>query len=274
MSSHLRTAHQRPTALSPASASPRRRSGAARVTLMCVVLVVAGLPGCSLFDKRVDILLIGDSIMSQSGQFTESYLIEQPNVGSASTHTEAINGSGLLTPGLCDDCDWLGRAPKLIETYEPKIVLVLFIGNYADDEFWTGTDGQPVPNDYGQRFFAEWGARAETLNTLLAARGAQVDWVLPPPLAGIEGQRREEAMRRTYEDLQRRVPSIVLIDSKPALGGPNGEWVWRRPGVDGGEVTVRQADSVHLTDDGGRLLARQMAITVAPQIVSIRARAT
>ena len=38
-------------------------------------VVVFGLPGCSLFDKKVDILLIGDSIMSQSAQFTELSLI-------------------------------------------------------------------------------------------------------------------------------------------------------------------------------------------------------
>jgi hypothetical protein len=247
----------------------------ARLATLAAVFAVAvfGLPGCSLFDKKVDILLIGDSIMSQSAQFTESSVIDQPNVGSAKTHIEAINGSGLLTPHLCDQCDFLGRAPDLIDTYQPKVVVILFIGNYSDTDLWTGPDGKPIPNDYGEAFLAAWGAQAEKLTNALAAHGAQVDWVLPPPLAGDEGQRREQGIRRTYEALQKKVPSIALIDSKVALGGPNGEWVWRRAGVDGGEVTVRQGDSVHLTDDGGRLLAHQMALTIAPQLVAIRAKA-
>jgi hypothetical protein len=48
--------------------------------------------------------------------------------------------------------------------------------------------------------------------------------------------------------------------------------VWRRPGIDGGEVTVRAGDSVHLTDDGGRLMARELARTVAPQLLAVRAK--
>ena len=77
-------------------------------------------------------------------------------------------------------------------------------------------------------------------------------------------------MRATYTDLHARLPATALIDGREVLGGPNGEWVWNRAGVDGGNVTVRQADSVHLTEDGGRLLARQMAVTVAPQLLAER----
>jgi hypothetical protein len=79
-------------------------------------------------------------------------------------------------------------------------------------------------------------------------------------------------MRQTYVDLQTRMPSIQLIDGHAPLAGRNGEWVWRRPGVNGEDVTVRQGDSVHLTEDGGRLMAQQFAKTVAPQLVSIRAK--
>ncbi len=238
--------------------------------VLVVVLLGASLSSCSLFDKKVDVLFIGDSIMKQSGSFAEAYLIDEPGVSSASTYVEGINGSGLLTPKVYD---WANRANELIDTYQPKVVVVLFIGNYTDTYLWTGADGQPVADDYGPRFFAEWGAQAEKLQTTLAARGAQVDWVLPPPLAGAEGERRQAGMRQTYLDLQSRAPAVGLVDAKLALGGPNGEWVWRRAGVDGGEVTVRQGDSVHLTDDGGRLLAHQMAVTVAPQLVAIRAKA-
>ena len=251
-----------------ATVQPATRRGRAILVVLALVAGIAST-GCGLFDKKVDVLFIGDSIMNQSGLFGEAYLLEQPGVGRASTRVEAVNGTGLLTPALYD---WQAKARDLIDTYKPKVVVVLFIGNYSDTDLWTGTNGKPVPNDYGPVFFEEWGKQAEKLTTTLSAGGAKVDWVLPPPLAGDEGQRRETGMRQTYLDLLTRVPKIALIDAIPVLGGPKGEWVWRRPGVDGGEVTVRQGDSVHLTDDGGRLLARQMAVIAGPQLVTERAK--
>lgn len=244
------------------------RALGALVVLLLACSVVS--TGCGLFDKKVDVLLIGDSIMNQSGLFGEAYLIDEPGVGKASTHVEAVNGSGLLTPSLYD---WQAKARDLIDTYQPKVVIVLFIGNYSDTALWKGPDGTPIPNDYGPAFFTEWGKQAEKLNATLSSGGAQVDWVLPPPLAGDEGKRRQLGMHDTYVELQKRVPSIALIDAVPALGGAAGEWVWRRPGVDGGEVTVRQGDSVHLTDDGGRLLAKEMAKVAGPQLLAQRAKA-
>jgi hypothetical protein len=251
--------------------TPSRRAFGRAVALVALAMaLVVSVSGCSLFDKKVDVLYIGDSIMVQTGPFAELALVTEPGVESAKTHVEAVNGTGLLTPGTKD---WVGEADELVDTYRPKVVVVLFIGNYSDDQLWTGADGQPIPNDYGTAFFDAWGSEAERLTAILAKHGARVDWVLPPPLAGEEGQRRADLMRATYEQLQQRVPSVGLIDGRAALGGPDGSWTWRREGVTGGEVTVRQGDSVHLTDDGGRLMAREIARTVAPQLVEIRAQA-
>jgi hypothetical protein len=246
-----------------------RRAGSLLAAMTALLVLAGGLTGCALFDRRVDVLLIGDSIMVQSGPFVGDAVARQPGVGTLKTKVEAINGTGLLTPGLTD---WQAKASELIDRYQPKVVVVLFIGNYTDTDLWTGADGRPVPNEYGPDFYREWGAQAEKLTATLSSRGATVDWVLPPPLAGDEGARREGLMRQTYTELAQRVPSVGLIDGRAALGGDDGEWVWRRPGVDGGEVTVRAADSVHLTDDGGRLMARQMAETVAPQLIAARTR--
>ncbi len=248
----------------------RRRAFDAVPALVLAVVVLVAASGCSLFDKSVDVLYIGDSIMVQTSPFAELALVSEPGVESARTRVEAVSGTGLLTPGLKD---WVGEADALIAEYKPKVVVVLFIGNYTDDDLWIDASGVPVPNEYGPPFFAAWQDQAAVLSTKLAARGARVDWVLPPPLAGDEGARRSAEMRATYEALQASTPSIGLIEGRAAVGGPDGEWTWRREGVAGGEVTVRQPDSVHLTDDGGRLMAREIARTVAPQLIESRARA-
>jgi hypothetical protein len=260
------------------AAARRRLGGSRRVSLraaagalVVILLMAAGATGCGLFDKSVEVLYIGDSIMNQTGPFAQNALALQPGVGDPSTHVEAVNGSGLLTPKVYD---WQTKARDLIATYKPKVVVVLFIGNYTDTDLWTGADGKPVPDDYGDAFYQAWEGQAQLLQNTLSSGGAVVDWVLPPPLASPEGARRQTRMRQTYLDLHAHNPSTGTVDAVTALGGPNGEWVWRRAGIDGAEVTVRQSDGVHLTDDGGRLVARQIAEAVAPQLIAQRAKAS
>ncbi|MEZ5144008.1 MAG: hypothetical protein R2726_16035 [Acidimicrobiales bacterium] len=234
---------------------------------LALALVAAPLAGCALFDKKVDVLLIGDSIMNQSAPAVQDQLRLQPGLEDIKVHTEAVNGSGLMTPGVYD---WLGEAQGLIDTYQPKIVVVLFVGNYTDTDLFVGADGTPIPNDYGQRFYAEWGRQAATLTTTLQSKGAQVYWVLPPPFLSDEGARRNNLMRQTYVDLARAKPGVGLVDGRQALGGPQGEFEWKLPGIDGKDVTVRQGDSLHLSEEGGELMARKIAFDIGPTLVEIR----
>jgi hypothetical protein len=227
-------------------------------------LAAATLPGCSFFDKGQDVLLVGDSIMNQTGDFVAGELQKQPSLSDVKVEKDAVNGSGLMTPHVYD---WDTKIDELVNDHHPKIVVLLFIGNYSDTDLFPGPDGQPIPNDYGQAFFDEWGRQAESITRDLQGRNIVVDWVLPPPLYGDEGTRREEAMRNTYLDLARRVPGVGLIDGRQALGGANGEFEWKLPDVNGQVQTVRQGDSVHLTDAGGQLLARQIAFAIAPTLI-------
>jgi hypothetical protein len=185
----------------------------------------------------------------------------------------AKNGTGLLTPQLYD---WVGRAPDLIDTYDPKIVVVNFVGNYTgakegEPPLWTTADGREV-TAYSPEFFTEWGAQADKLTAELQAKGAKVFWVLPIPLPGDDGKQREDSLRATYEDLAAQRPEVGLIDGRVALGGTNGEWVWSRPNIDNTDATVRLGDALHVTEDGGALLARQMAEGIAPALLDARAK--
>jgi hypothetical protein len=243
------------------------------VAVMVVSIAFIATDGFGRFDPTVDVLLIGDSIMAQSGPFVREQLDAVPGVGSAKVHLDATSGSGLLTPGFVD---WQRRAADLVDRYRPKIVVVLFVGNYTDkpEEQWVDANGQRIPNDYGPAFFAAWQGEAEKLTRTVGRYGAQVDWVQPPPMLTAELHRREEAMRATYEAVQRAIPSVVLIDARPALGGPDRGWVAEKPNVDGVVAPIRAPDTVHLTVDGARLLARQMAATVGPQLIDERRGST
>jgi len=180
---------------------------------------------------------------------------------------EAVNGSGLLTPNIYD---WMAKARELVSETRPKVVVILMIGNYTETDLFVSSKGQPIPNTYQQDFFDEWGVQATKLTKLIQSQGSTVAWVLPPPFMGNEGQRRERLMRQTYVDLARNNPGVALIDGRQALGGAGGEFVWRLPDVNGQEQIVRQGDSVHLTEAGGQLMARQIAFAIAPSLIELK----
>jgi hypothetical protein len=249
----------------PAPSRPRTRVAVA-LAVMALALVANGLAGCGYLDKKVDVLLIGDSIMNQSGSYVQGLMQRDASLGDVKVKVEAANGSGLMTPGIYD---WMTKANELADVYQPKVVAILFVGNYTDTDLWVTEAGATIPNDYQQPFFDEWGRQAEKLTRIFQARGTQVDWVLPPPFLGDEGHRREELMRATYSALAARMPGVKLIDARQALGGPTGGFEWKLP-FNGQLVTIRQPDSLHLTEAGGQLLAQRMALDIAPGLVAQR----
>ena len=231
------------------------------------LLAGPALSGCGLFSKHVDVLLLGDSIMNQSAPAVKQRLRMQKGIEDASTYAEAVNGSGLLTPKIYD---WETKARELTDTYTPVITVALFVGNYTDKDLFIGSDGLEVPTDYSPKFYDEWGKQAEKVTRILKAKGSAVYWVLPPPFFGEEGKRREALLRDTYIQLAQRQPGVGLIDGRNALGDPTGAFAWELPGDDGKSVTVRQGDSLHLTEPGGERMARQIAFEIGPKLLEIR----
>lgn len=249
--------------------SPRHRlRGSAIATALVLLVVTSGLAsGCGLFDEKVDVLLIGDSIMNQSGDFVVTELRRQPNLGDVNVKKVAVNGSGLMTPRVYD---WMSKTDELIRKHKPKMVVALFVGNYSDTDLFIGADGTQIPNDYSQRFFEEWGVQARKLTSIVQSNGAVAEWVLPPPFNGQEGKRREDAMRTVYVKLARDIPGVGLIDGRQALGDAQGNFTWKLPDVNGQVQTVRQGDTVHLTEPGGQLMARQIAFAIGPKLSELR----
>ena len=140
---------------------------------------------CSLFDKHVDVLLIGDSIMNQSVAQVKPQLRAQKGLEDISVQLAAVKGSGIMTPKVYD---WQTEARQLVTTYKPTVVAVLFVGNYTDHDLFIGADGAEVPDDYSQKFFDEWGRQAETSTRTLQSTGSQVYWEKSAAVRGRRGQ--------------------------------------------------------------------------------------
>jgi hypothetical protein len=235
--------------------------------VVALFALVAG-PGCGLFDQKADVLLIGDSIMKQGGEYVEEALESRDDIGSIAVENAGVNGSGLLTPG---EYDWHREAEELVAELDPEIIVVLFVGNYASgDGRYVGPDGQPVEG-YTPEFFSAWGAEADRLMEILTADGAEVYWVQPPPMLLDEGARRVSELRTTYQLLADRWPGTGVIDGTAALAGTDGGFSWELPDDTGAPQVARAADSVHLTAFGSRLLGEAIADALAPSVVALEA---
>ncbi len=201
------------------------------------------------------VLLVGDSILRQTGPTLADELGSDVTV-----HNGAVNGSGLLTPDLCD---WLERAPDLLAQYDPDVVVVEFIGNYTDEpgESWRTRDGHVIRDVADPGFAPAFGDQARRLMLRLAESDARVVWVLPPPMATDELQAVVDALTEQFQTLGDRFPQVSYADADDALAGPDGGYASRLP-VNGRSRPVRTADSVHLTAAGQRALAQLIAPAV------------
>lgn len=226
-----------------------RRAGG----LVVLVVLAGGVAvGAALRPPTAQVLLVGDSILRQTGPALTRQLGDGYTV-----HNEGVNGSGLLTPGFFDWSDELDQ--DLVRT-DPDVVVFLFIGNYTDDpdQFWSTPDGERV-RDVGSAAFArEWGRQADGAMATIAEQGAQVVLVLPPPMATAERQGVADALRAEYRRVGRDWDFVRLVDASEAVGGPDGAWVAQLPDADGRLLHVRVPDTVHLAVHGQRLLAREL----------------
>ncbi|MEL7208223.1 MAG: GDSL-type esterase/lipase family protein [Actinomycetota bacterium] len=232
-----------------------RRRFVPALVVVAVLAVVAGAGVLAWLDVRGerDVLLVGDSIMRQTGPALEEAL------PSHSIDNRGVNGSGLLNPQVYD---WVDRLPGVVARARPETTVVLFIGNYApEDEWWIDAAGDPVPPDT-EAFYAEWREQAERIVAILEESGSDIVWVLPPPVSSAAGNRTIAGLRAVYEDLAAAHPSITLVDAAPPLSDDDGAYVGSVVLPDGGVVDLRTGDGVHLAPTGAALIAEEIAAAI------------
>jgi hypothetical protein len=228
--------------------------------LVALALLVAGAGvGQALTPDEQHVLLVGDSIMRQTG----SALDRQLGDGWA-VHNEGVNGSGLLTPGFFD---WPDHLEQDLARTDPDVVVFLFIGNYTDEpgQFWRTPEGEEI-RDIGSAAFAEaWGREADAAMATIAETDARVVLVLPPPMPGDALQGVVDALRAEYLRVAEQWDFVRLADAAEPLGGPDGEWIGHKRTVGGDVLPVRVSDGVHLAPLGKRLLAQELVPAVRAQ---------
>ena len=213
--------------------------------LLLVLTLAGGLAACGDDGPR-RVLLVGDSVLSQTGPPLARALPD------ADVRNEAVSGSGLLTP---DYVDWPHELRRLLDRFDPAVVAFLFVGNFdlGTGEVFTTADDQRIDDRTDPAFLRAWRAQAERMTEMVEEAGAEAVWVLPPPMEDAEDQRVVDGLRDAYAQVVDDVGGS-LVDADEALAGPDGQYLAR----EGGEE-LRAPDGVHLAPAGARRLADLIA---------------
>ena len=219
-----------------------RRVAAVTAVAVCLLSVVA----CSEDEAEgpARVLLVGDSVMNQTAQPLRRFLAADVDV-----RNEAVNGSGLLTPWRFD---WPAHLDRVLTSFEPDVVVFLFVGNYTfgGDQRYTTEDGTVIRRRGTPAFFEAWQREAAAMTE--AVGEAEVIWVLPPPMRGRRAQAVVEGLREGYEAVADGDDSATTVDAYDVLAR-DGRFIARASGEDG--VRLRAGDGVHLAPRGARRLA-------------------
>ncbi len=216
-----------------------------RALLLVLVVLTVSTTACGDDGPR-RVLLVGDSVMNHTGASLTNILRDDD------VRNEGVNGSGLLTP---DYLDWPEQLRRLMDRFDPDVVVFLFVGNFdlGTGETFTTPDGHEISDRTDPRFFRSWQAQAQ-LMTERAAEDADVTWVLPPPMRDAEGQAVVDGLREAYEEVADET-GAGLVDANDVLATDDGGFLAESD--DG--TPLRNADGVHLANEGARRLARLVA---------------
>ncbi len=200
------------------------------------------------------VLMIGDSMMKLLGHEMEKAFAKakvQPAVSFSSL------GSGLVRPSAFD---WTAKITELLATNEPHTVFVCLGAN----------DRQPIelPGGGIVRYedAVEWRATysqiiGSVMDQLIEGKVKRVFWMLLPDMRDTVNQEHAQLVNEVVKEQaadEKRKDIVYLYDLASALARRPGKFTQYMMSPTGQSLTVRDPDGVHLSVDGGKMVAQKI----------------
>lgn len=206
------------------------------------------------------VALAGDSMMAVG--LSSTLLREAPKYKDLELVKTFKSGTGLARPEVFD---WQSEYPAMLKSAmaadEKPEVVVVAIG--ANDGQGFVEDGVTYP--FGT---AAWQAiyerRVQAFLAMLEADGATVVWIGLPPMKSDAYDARIAMVNRIDYAVVSASPKAVWFSSAGLLGDAKGHFQDYGQ-VRGAMTRLRQADGIHLSDDGATLLAAKLLPWLARQ---------
>lgn len=191
------------------------------------------------------VALVGDSMMAVG--LSNVLLRSSANNPNLKVIRAFKSGTGLARP---DVFDWLTEYPAMIDRQDPDAIIVAIGAN----------DGQGfVDNGKTLAFGSDawikvYQQRTAAFLDLMTQNGAHVIWVgLPPMRSGQYNARIAEINRIAYTVVS-QYPQATWWNPQPLIADDAGQYREFGAMTGGNTVRLREADGIHLSDEGASLL--------------------
>src|ERR1700730_5614087 len=161
--------------------------------------------------------------------------------------------SGLLSP---DFVNWPQQGADDMSLYNSEVTVFIVGANDAKNL------PEGATRDPGWR--AQYSALVEAMLTVIGGNGRAVYWVGAPVMADAAYSERVQGVNDVFREVAAKHPDVTYIDAYTLFSAPDGTYASMLP-VPGGKVArVRGADGIHLTPEGGDLLAETVFERIDP----------
>jgi hypothetical protein len=206
-------------------------------------------------DEPLRVYIGGDSVVRDAGESFLRLAAEDERLRTA-LHYEIA--TGLSRP---DHFDWPSTLVGDTDALESEVVVLMFGGN--DAQGIVGPDGQVFSEVDSPGWRAEYGRRAGAVMDSLATDDRIILWVGQPPMRDGDFDARVSVINEVVQAEADDRPWVSFIDTTSVLGGPDGGYVDRLPGID---EDLRQGDGIHLSRAGADLLARHLLARISEEL--------
>jgi len=205
--------------------------------------------------KTRTIALAGDSMMAVG--LSSTLLREAPRYKDLALVKAFKSGTGLARPEVFD---WNTEYPAMLKDAHPDVVLVAIGANDGQ-----GFVDNGVVYPFGTAGWKEiYQRRVQAYLDLLEADGATVIWLGLPPMKSDVYDAHIALVNRIDYAVVSASPQAIWFSTAGLVGDANGRFQDLGE-VHGQPARLRQADGIHLSDDGAVLIAAKLLPWLAAQ---------
>jgi hypothetical protein len=204
------------------------------------------------------VALAGDSMMAVG--LSSTLLREAPRYKDLALVRAFRSGTGLARPEVYN---WSAEYPAMLGGTRPDVVLVAIGANDGQGFVEGGVTyvfGTPA-------WQAVYRARVQAYLAMLQAGGATVVWLGLPPMKSEAYDARIALVNRIDYQVVSATPRAIWFSTASVVGDAGGRFQDFGT-VHGATVRLRQADGIHLSDEGAVLVAERLLPWLGGQVVS------
>ena len=192
-------------------------------------------------DDPLRLWIGGDSLAGSLG----------PSLGEVAGKTGVVQpvvdsrvSSGLLSR---DFVNWPKRGGEDMLTYNPEVTVFIVGANDAKN--------LPESATRDPRWREQYSALVEEMLTVLGGNGRAVYWIGAPVMADAAYSERVKGVNDVFQEVAAKHPDVTYVDAYSVFSAPDGTFASMLPVPGGRRARVRGGDGIHLTPEGGDLLA-------------------